>query len=289
MSRPFADRAVLVIGAAGGIGAAIAERLAGHGARVGLADVAPDALERTRAGLAARGQPVRAWPVDVRDPASLARLRDAAQNALGEVDAVINCAAVIHPGAVGTVPDDAARDEVATNLLGTVHVAQTFVPGFRTRGRGHLVLLASLGGVVPMPGGAVYAATKFGVRGFGLSLALELRGTGVRVSVVSPDSTDTPMLRAEALGGGSPMSFTSAPLRPDAVAAAVERVLRRPRLETLVPGARGLAGRIIACSPTTLRAVAPLLLWLGRRGRRRYLDAIERPAPGRRAIPVAAS
>ena len=281
MSRPSADRAVLVIGAAGGIGAAIAERLAGLGARVGLADIAADALERSRARLAARGGLVRAWPVDVRDAASLARLRAAALGALGELDAVINCAAVIHPGAVDAVPPDVAREEIATNLLGTLHVAQTFVPYFRARRHGHLILLASLGGIVPMPGGSVYAATKFGVRGLGLSLALELRGTGVRVSVVSPDSTETPMLRAEALGGGSPMSFTSAPLRPEAVAAAVERVLRRPRLETLVPAARGLAGRIIAFSPGTIRAIAPLLVWLGRRGRRRYLDALRSRGRGR--------
>jgi NAD(P)-dependent dehydrogenase (short-subunit alcohol dehydrogenase family) len=287
MSRPSADRAVLVIGAAGGIGAAIAERLAGLGARVGLADIAAGALERTRARLATRGDPVRAWPVDVRDAASLARLRDAALGVFGELDAVINCAAVIHPGAVDAVPPEVAREEIATNLLGTLHVAQTFVPYFRARRRGHVILLASLGGIVPMPGGSVYAATKFGVRGLGLSLALELRGTGVRVSVVSPDSTETPMLRAEALGGGSPMSFTSAPLRPEAVAAAVERVLRHPRLETLVPAARGLVGRIIAFSPGTIRAFAPLLVWLGRRGRRRYLAAL--PSPGRRGVLVGAS
>jgi NAD(P)-dependent dehydrogenase (short-subunit alcohol dehydrogenase family) len=285
MSPSLADRAILVIGGAGGIGEAIGGRLAALGARVGLADLAARELEQTRARLPARGEPVRAWPADVRDLASLARLRDAARCAFGELDAVINCAAVIHPGAVGSVPPDVAREEISTNLLGTVQVAQTFVPGFRARRRGHLILLASLGGVVPMPGGAVYAATKFGVRGFGLSLGLELRGTGVHVSVVCPDSTETPMLRAEAQSRGSPMSFTSMPLRPETVAATVERVLRRPRLEVLVPAARGLAGRIIAFSPATLRALVPPLLWLGRRGRDRYLHALAR----RSAIPVGAS
>jgi NAD(P)-dependent dehydrogenase (short-subunit alcohol dehydrogenase family) len=274
MSRGLRDRVVVVIGGHGGIGGAIVRRLAGRGARVGLAD-----LEIGPAGVADGA--AHRWRTDVRDPASLARLRDAALDAFGTVDAVINCAAVIRPAAAGSLLAEEVREEIETNLLGAVLVAGTFVPVFRARGRGHVVLFASLGGVVPMPGGSVYAATKFGVRGFGLSLALELRGTGVDVSVVSPDSTDTPMLRAEALGRGSPMSFTSAPLSCETVAAAVERILRRPRLEVLVPPARGLAGRLIAFSPATLAVLVPPLLRLGRRGRDRYcrMLALTREAP----------
>jgi NAD(P)-dependent dehydrogenase (short-subunit alcohol dehydrogenase family) len=276
MSRESADLTVLVVGGAGGIGGAIARRLISRGARVGVADVDAAALERLRGALSIHGEPVPAWAADVRDPAALGRLRDDAVRAFGGLDAVVNCAAVIHPGPVETLPPDGARHEVEVNLLGTMHVARAFVPYFRARGAGHLILFASLGGVVPMPGGSVYAATKFGVRGFTLSLALELRGSGVSVSVVCPDSTDTPMLRAEALAHGSLMSFASAPLRAEAVAAAVERTLRRPRMEILVPPVRGLVGRIIAFSPVTLRLLAPLVQWLGRHGHRKYLDRLDR-------------
>jgi short-subunit dehydrogenase len=232
---------------------------------------------------------VRAWAVDVRDPAALARLRDAVLAEFGRLDGVVNCAGVIRPAAVGALPPESMREEVEVNLLGTMYVARTFVPHFRARRSGHLVLFASLGGVVPMPGGAVYAATKFGVRGFGLSLALELRGSGVHVSVVSPDSTETPMLRAEALAHGSPMSFTSAPLHPEVVAAAVERILRRPALEALVPAVRGLAARIIGFSPATLRTCTPWLMRLGRRGRDRYVAALERRAARGRSLPAEAT
>jgi hypothetical protein len=276
MSRDPADLAVLVIGGAGGIGGAIGRRLVARGARVGVADIAVAALARIGASLSIHGEPVPVWPVDVRDPAALARLREDAVRAFGKLDAVINCSAVIHPGPVQALPPDGPRHEVEVNLLGTMQVAQAFVPYFRARRAGHLILFASLGGVVPMPGGSVYAATKFGVRGFALSLALELRGTGVSLSLVSPDSTDTPMLRAEALAHGSFMSFASAPLRAEAVARAVERILRRPRMETLVPSFRGLLGRVIAFSPLTLRLLAPLVQWLGRRGRRKYLDGLDR-------------
>lgn len=265
MVSPRGDGAVVVIGSAGGIGGAIVRRLAAAGRDVVCAD-----RNGTGASLAAAGVAcLRA--VDVRDPASVAALRDWAAARAGGVDAVINCAAILHPGAAGTVAPDIVRDEVATNLLGTIHVAHAFVPYFRVRRRGHLVLFASLGGIVPMPGGAVYAATKFGVRGFALSLAAELRGTGVRVSLVSPDSTETPMLRTEARLNGSPMSFTSVPLDPDTVARAVERTLRRPRPETLVPRGRGLIARLIAWSPAGFAALAPALEWLGRRGKTRYL------------------
>jgi short-subunit dehydrogenase len=272
MSAHLDGRVILIVGGAQGIGAATAVRLLEAGARVALADVNADELERRRRDLAGRGYPVVTVPVDVRRvetiDVALARTREA----LGDVDAVINCAAVLHPAAIADASLDDVRQEVEVNLLGTMAIARVFVPYFRSRGRGHLVLVASLGGIVPMPGGAGYCATKFAVRGFGLALGLELRGSGVAVSVICPDSTDTAQLRTEALHEGSAMSFTSAPLDPDDVARAIARTIRRPRPETLVPGPRGLLAKLLAFSPRLLRLLYPLLDWIGRKGRQRYLD-----------------
>jgi short-subunit dehydrogenase len=270
MTADRAARVVVVIGAANGIGAAIATRLASAGARLVLADVDALALERQRMMLADLAQAPLAMHVDVRDPASLTSLCHEATEAFGRVDAVVNCAAVIRPADVASTSPETAREQILVNLVGTVHVTQAFLPGFLWQGRGHLIHLGSLGGIVPMPHEAVYAATKFGVRGFCQSLALELRGTGVHVTVVCPDSADTAQLRAEAGHDPSTLAFTSAPLAPDDVARAVVRALDRPRVEVLVPGARGVLIKLLAFSPRLFAALYPLLDRLGRQGQRRF-------------------
>jgi short-subunit dehydrogenase len=269
--RGLTGRTVVVTGAASGIGATTAGSVARAGARVLLADVRPAALERQRDHLLRAGTSVETAVVDVARVDSVRRLAARALETLGHVGAVVNCAGVISPGALEDTTEEDARRQVEVNLLGSVHVARTFLPVFREEGAGHLVLVASLGGIVPMPYGAVYGATKFAVRGLGLALGLELRGTGVAVSVVCPDSVDTAQLRSEAVGEGSPLSFTSAPLRPDAVARAIVTTLRRPRAEVLVPRLRGRVARALGARPALLSFLYPALRWEGERRRLAYL------------------
>lgn len=251
-------RSVVVIGAASGIGAATARALVRAGARVALADLAELTLPDSERVLGMRADVTRTETLDA--------LRDAAIGAFGSIDAVINCASVIAPGPVDRLPVEAVYRQINVNLLGTVLVTRTFLPHFRERGRGHLIHVGSLGGIVPLAGEAIYSATKFAVRGFCLALGLELRGTGISVSVVCPDSTDTPQLAIEATQHGSPFSFLSAPLDPADVAAAILDTMRRPRLEVAVPSGRGLPAKLLAWSPALLHRLYPLLQrWGGAR------------------------
>jgi short-subunit dehydrogenase len=130
--------------------------------------------------------------------------------------------------------------------------------------------VASLGGLAPMPGESIYCATKFGVRGFSQSLALELRGTGVAVSCVCPDSADTRQLRAEARHDASTMAFTSPAMAADDVARAVARTVVRPRREVLVPSPRGLLVRLLTSFPGVFALLYPMLDRLGRHGQARF-------------------
>jgi NADP-dependent 3-hydroxy acid dehydrogenase YdfG len=269
---------IIVTGSGSGIGAATVERLAGEGARLVLADINEPALEAQRRRLAADGHRIVAIATDVSDANAVEALVEGALLAFGRVDALVNCAGVLVPGAADRLSEEALRRQVETNLLGTIHTTRALLPYFRRRRAGHLVHVASLGGIVPLPGEATYAATKFAVRGFCHSLALELRDTPIRVSLVTPDSTDTAQLRLEALGRGSSLSFTGEPLSPDQVARAIAKVLVKPRLEVTVPALRGRLTMLLAAAPGLLAALYPLLDRTGRRRRDRFRANLLRSA-----------
>ncbi len=266
----MSGRVVVLIGAARGIGAATARQLAARGDALVLADVDAAALAAVRAELARGGARVIAQVTDVRDMAALTRLRDRARIAFGRVDALVNFAAILRPGDLTELSPGAVSDQIHVNLVGAIHATQVFLPAFLERRRGHVVHVASLGGIVPLPHESVYSATKFGLRGFCHALALELRGTGVKVTVVSPDSVDTQQLALEAAHPASTLAFTSAALPADAVARAIARALDRPRLEVLVPGARGVLIKLLAFSPRLFWLLYPLLDRLGRYGQSAY-------------------
>jgi short-subunit dehydrogenase len=246
-----------------------------------LADCDAAALARLVAELRPIARCVVGARVDVADWHSVAALARGAESAIGPVDAVVNCAAVLSPGRFETLAAAVLRREVEVNLVGTMLLTRAFLPAFRARRHGHFVHFSSLGGIAPMPCGAAYSATKFGVRGFCLAMDLELRGSGVRVTAVSPDSAATPMLAAEAAGGGSPLSFAGRPMDPDEVAAAVVRALRRPVPEMMVPAARGWLARLANLSPRGMAFLYPWLARDGERRRARYPDRardLHRPA-----------
>lgn len=275
MTPPLAGLTVVVTGAASGIGRATAWVLAGEGAALVLADRDEEGLARVIGELRYAPAEARAVVCDVSRPGDVDRLL--AQATGGRpVDVVVHCAGIVEPGPLEHTSAESAARQVEVNLLGTIHVARAFVGYFRARGSGHLILMASMGSFAPMPNETIYCATKFGVRGFGLALALELRGTPVRVTVMCPDSVRTPQLRREALENGSALSFASPLLTADVVARAVRDAIIRPRREVLVPGFRGLLIRLLNLFPAGLEAALPVLDRLGRRRRSRYLAQLGR-------------
>jgi len=270
------DRVIVVTGASNGIGNALALALAAEGAALLLVDIDADGLGALRRDLVGDGLRFRVTRADVRDPAALGALARGAVDAFGRVDAVVNCAGIVIPGAIDTCPAEDITRQLDTNLGGTINVTRAFVPLFRRQGSGHLVLIASLAGLVPLPGESIYAASKFAVRGFAHSIAHELRGTGVGITVVCPDSTRTRMLEIEAADPGSSLSFSSPAMEPEDVAAAIISALRRPRLEVTVPGFRGRLIRWLGAMPTVFGWMYPLLDATSRRRKARYQRALDR-------------
>ncbi len=183
----FAGKVALVTGGAGGIGRALAARLAEGGARLVLWD-----LDRAMFGPVGNAL---AEDVDVTDLAAVEAGRDRALAALGRVDILVNNAGVIGP----TVPLERYapadwRRVMAVNLDGVFHCCRAFVPAMRGRGWGRIVNVASLAGKEGTPNAAAYSAAKAGVIALTKSLGKELAQTGVLCNAIAPAAVDTPML-----------------------------------------------------------------------------------------------
>ena len=176
---------MLVTGASRGIGEAIARAFAKRGATLGLLARKREPLDDLAAQLEGEGHvPLVA---DVTDPDSVAK----AVNEFGHVDVVVANAGITHYRPFAQLPLDEARHMNDVNWLGTIYTVWTALPGMIERGRGHIVVVSSGGGVRGFPSAAVYNGTKAAQRGFAEALRHELAGTGVSVTTVYPGEIAT--------------------------------------------------------------------------------------------------
>ncbi|MFL6667926.1 MAG: SDR family oxidoreductase [Burkholderia ambifaria] len=189
----------LVTGSSRGIGAEIARRLARDGFRVvvNYAGGAGPAREVVDA-IAADGGEAIAVQTDIADPAAVAALFDAAEQAFGRIDVVVNSAGVMKLGAIADYDDTTFDQTVAINLKGTFNVSREAAK--RVRSGGRIVNLSSTMVGVRLPTYGVYVATKAAVEGLTQVLAQEMRGRGISVNAVAPGPVATELF----LDGKSP-------------------------------------------------------------------------------------
>lgn len=168
---------VLVTGATGGLGHAIARAFAQRGAKLILTGRRAEVLEALAAEVDGR-----ALTCDLAVRKDVARLaREAA-----EVDVLVANAGVPATGALTTLSQERIDAILDVNLRAPILLARALAPGMIERGRGHMVFVSSLSGMAASPASSLYAATKFGLRGFALSVREDLRPHGIGVSVVLP-------------------------------------------------------------------------------------------------------
>ena len=185
-----AGRAVLITGAARGIGAECARRLAGKGARVALVGLEPDELARWRA----TAVPIRWFEADVTDPDQLQAAVDGAVEHYGGIDAVIANAGIARAGPVRHATPESFERVIEVNLIGAYRTVQACLPHVVER-RGYVLVIASMAAVVHTPGMSAYVASKAGVEGFADSLRAEVKHLGVDVGVGYLSFIDTEMVR----------------------------------------------------------------------------------------------
>ena len=214
-------RRVLVTGASGGIGAAIARDLHVRGATVIVTARRADVLEELRRELGGRAETV---PADLAKRDSVPQLVEQ----VGDVDVLVANAALPASGPLLSFePGDIDR-ALDVNLRAPLQLARALAPGMVERGSGHLVFMSSLSGKVASPGSAVYSATKFGLRGAALALREDLAGTGVGVTTVFPGFIRDAGMFHES---GAKLPRYVGMRTPAQVADAVARGIERGRLE----------------------------------------------------------
>jgi NAD(P)-dependent dehydrogenase (short-subunit alcohol dehydrogenase family) len=209
---------VLLTGAGGGLGSAVAERFTSQGATVVCVDLAvADGASSVPSGQGGVGRTV--WfAADVSDEADVARLRQRVHEAVGPVDMVFNVAGILRRSGLAETDAVAFRHVVDVNLTGTYIVTRAFADDLIAHGSGRVVNVGSVAGVTGYPALA-YAASKAGVASLTRSLLHDFWGTGVTVNAVCPGAMATPMMDASIVDAVTRKTPASRVVPPQEVAA----------------------------------------------------------------------
>ena len=248
-----------ITGGGTGIGRELALALARRGWRVAISGRRAEPLAETAALLGAAPGRLQAFPADVTDGAALASTAAAIEAAFGPLDLVVANAAAWSAFSVRRFDLAAQQQQVAVNLGGILNTLAAVLPGFTARGRGKLVLVASVAGYFGLPRAGAYGATKAATIHLAESLRYELAPHGVVVQVVCPGFVETPMTAVNRF----PMpGLMTAPAAAERIVAGLagdrfeiafpRRLVWPMKLLGLLPGGlrRALLGRLLRPAPT---------------------------------------
>ncbi len=264
----FDGKVAIVTGASSGIGLSVARKLVAEGAKVALVARTRDTLERIARELSAKREgSAAAFPCDVKDFASLARLPGLVAERFGGLDILVNNAGLNHRGALTRHTPEALADVVTTNLTAPIFLTRAALDHLRPGGA--VVQVASLAGMVPVPGEATYSASKAGIRAFARAILEELAAAGIHSGCVSPGPVDTGFFGD--VEDVPPLVFSQPMSTADEIADAVLTCIRTRAPEIAVPAASGRLATAAYVFPRLATGIRPLLERKGAKAKRAYM------------------
>ncbi len=260
----FSNKTVIITGGSEGVGAATARKFADAGAKLLLVARGRKNLEKIAEELRHKTE-VRIAAMDVGDVQACAALFDQAESEFGAVHVLINNAGYHQRGYVENISIEDLGRMIDVNLKAPIQLCRLAISRMRkVEGGTAIVNVASLAGRVPVRGAATYSASKFGLRAFTFALGEELRGTGIKLAVVSPGPIDTGFIMSD-IDSVEDIVFSQPMSTSDAVAHEIMKLCLNDRRERSMPPVSGLLTTLAYLFPMLGRKLQPLL---DRRGRR---------------------
>lgn len=268
----------LVTGAAGGLGLAIARMLATRGFEVVVTDLDGAGAERAAEAI---GSGATARTLDITDAGACEQAaRELA--AAGGLDVWVNNAGVLMPGLAYEQDPALQRTMLDVNAVGTFNGTRAALGAMLPAGRGHVINVISIAGIVAAPGEVAYAASKHAAIAYTIGTLWDLRRSGIEgieVSAVCPDGIWSPMLEDKLDDPDAAASFSGVMLTPERVAAKVGGLLDRPRPLIAIPRWRGVLVRLFDAFPRFAVRLLPLLMRDARRRQRAFKRKLARQSP----------
>ncbi len=274
MGTRWQDKTVVITGASAGVGKACAEAFAREQANLVLVarnskplkEVASDLSDLTR---------VLVVPMDVADTTECTNLFRKAEFEFGNIHVLVNNAGYHARGPVERIECADLSAMVDVNLRAPIVLSKLVLPYLRAAGVGAIVNIASLAGCTPVRDAATYSATKFGLRAFSMSLADELRGSGVHVGLVSPGPIDTGFIMDE-IDEVADIVFSQPMSTANEVADAILAVAAGERFEKKMPRISGPLTTVSYLFPALRRLLVPVMEKRGRKAKAYYRDRNKR-------------
>ncbi|WP_062078270.1 SDR family NAD(P)-dependent oxidoreductase [Demequina globuliformis] len=276
MSRTRWDgrgKVVVITGAGGGIGSEFARLVAARGATVVLVDLRAQAADAVAAWLPGSGHEVVTG--DLTQRAEVDRVLAHVRARHGRIDVLVNSMGMTSAERFDERSPESIDRELAVNLNAPLMFTRLAVPLLKKSADARVISVVSLGAIFPLGETPIYTASKYGLRGAMLSIALDLKPKGITVGSVMPSATDTRMLRQEALDGGNAFQFQDPPQSAEHVAATMVGLLDKPRLEAYPKRGESWLVRVALLSPNLLPRIMPLFRAKGERGQARYISHLK--------------
>ncbi len=253
----FNDKTVIITGGSEGVGAAAARKFADAGANLMLVARGKKKLEAIAEELRSKTR-VEIFAMDVADPNACVDLFKKAEFEFGRVDVLVNNAGYHQRGPAESVDAADLGRMIDVNLKAPIILSRIAIPYLREAGGGAIINVGSLAGRLPVPNSATYSASKSGLRAFSYAMFEELRGSGIKIAVVSPGPIDTGFIMSD-IDNVSDLTFSQPISTADEVAQVILDLCGNSQREKSMPAISGVLTTISYLMPWLARFMRPVL------------------------------